>query len=98
MFHIFLHIVLPLAPALLFFRKQWMKAYAVMISTLIIDADHLLADPVYDPNRCSLGFHPLHSLAAIGVYILFLMFPKTRAAGAGLCLHMILDGIDCLFM
>ena len=63
---------------------------------MIIDVDHLLADPIYDPNRCGLGFHPLHSFPAIGVYGLLLIPNMTRTLGVGLWTHIILDGLDCV--
>ncbi|SHG58712.1 hypothetical protein SAMN04488522_106168 [Pedobacter caeni] len=66
-----------------------------MMATMVVDLDHLLAVPIYDPNRCSIGFHPLHSYYAIGVYVILLFFPKTRLVGIGLVIHMILDYIDC---
>ena len=66
-----------------------------MMATMAVDLDHLLAVPMYDPNRCSIGFHPLHSYYAIGVYVILLFFPKTRIVGIGLVIHMILDYIDC---
>jgi len=66
-----------------------------MMLTMVVDVDHLLADPIYDPNRCSIGFHPLHRLLPIGVYAVMCLFPKTRVVGLGLLIHMILDGIDC---
>lgn len=47
----------------------------ILIATMIVDLDHLLADPIYDPNRCSIGFHPLHTLPMIGIYILFFILP-----------------------
>lgn len=66
-----------------------------MMATMAVDLDHLLAVPVYDPNRCSIGYHPLHSYYAIGVYVILLFFPKTRIVGLGLVIHMILDYLDC---
>lgn len=42
---------------------------------MIIDADHLLADPIYDPLRCSINFHPLHSYVAIIFYGLLFLIP-----------------------
>jgi len=65
---------------------------------MLVDLDHLLADPVYDPGRCSLGFHPLHSIWAIGVYVLLIFPKKTRVISIGLLVHMMLDGIDCAMM
>ena len=41
-----------------------------MMSTMAVDLDHLLADPVYDPQRCSIGFHPLHTVPALVGYAL----------------------------
>ncbi len=66
-----------------------------MMATMAVDLDHLLAVPIYDPNRCSIGYHPLHSYYAIGVYVILLFFPKTRIVGVGLVIHMILDYLDC---
>ena len=66
-----------------------------MMATMVVDLDHLLAVPIYDPNRCSIGYHPLHSYYAIGVYVILLFFPKTRIVGVGLVIHMILDYLDC---
>ena len=56
----------------------------------------LLASPVYDPGRCSIGFHPLHTALPIAAYVLALIHPKTRLLGLGLCIHILLDGLDCL--
>jgi hypothetical protein len=95
MFHIFLHFLVPAIVAVIFYRKTLLKAWLVMMATMVVDLDHLLAVPIYDPNRCSIGFHPLHSYYAIGVYVILLFFPKTRLVGIGLVIHMILDYIDC---
>jgi len=69
-----------------------------MALTIIVDLDHLLADPIYDPNRCSIGYHPLHSYPAILFYLVLTMIPKTRLIGLGLMIHMVLDGLDCIWM
>ena len=63
-----------------------------------IDIDHLLADPVYDPLRCSMGFHPLHTWPFVLLYILLSVIPRTRLLGLGLVIHMLLDTADCLQM
>lgn len=75
MLHILLHFIVPLIIARLFYRKSWKSAFLILIATMVIDVDHLLADPVYDPNRCSIGFHPLHTVWAIVFYILMYMVP-----------------------
>ncbi len=95
MIHILLHFIVPAIVAFVFYREQLLKAWLVLIGTMLVDLDHLLANPIYDPDRCSVGFHPLHSYAAIGVYVLLLFFPKLRLVAVGLLIHMILDYIDC---
>lgn len=66
-----------------------------MILTMIVDLDHLLANPIYDPIRCSIGFHPLHQSFAILIYLLCCFIPKLRLIGIGLLIHIILDSMDC---
>lgn len=95
MIHIALHFIVPAMVAALFFRKDWKKAFTIMVATMIVDIDHLLANPIYDPNRCSINFHPLHSFWAIGVYIALCFSKTTRLIGLGLSIHMTLDFIDC---
>lgn len=93
--HYFLHLVFPLFVALWFYRKNWFVTYLVLLATMMVDADHLLADPVYQACRCSIGFHPLHSYIACGIYALLLLVPRLRIVAIGLLLHMATDGIDC---
>jgi hypothetical protein len=75
MFHIVLHFIVPVVVAVIFYRSRWRNAAIIMIGTMMVDADHLLADPIYDPNRCSIGFHPLHSIPAIIIYLLLTALP-----------------------
>ncbi|MCK7554169.1 DUF6122 family protein [Chitinophaga sedimenti] len=96
--HYFLHFGFPLVIAWGFYRPRWLRAYIILLLTMLVDLDHLLANPVFDPCRCSIGFHPLHSYVAIAGYALLLIGPNTRLAGIGLLLHMVTDGIDCLFI
>ncbi len=96
--HYGLHFGLPLLIALVFFRSLWLKAYGIMILGMLIDLDHLLADPIFDPNRCSINFHLLHSYYAIAVYILLLLPKQTRLIGIGLVVHIIADTADCWLM
>ena len=95
MFHLALHFVTPAILAGLFFRKNWKLAYLLMIAAMLVDVDHLIANPMYDPNRCSIGFHPLHEIWFIVVYVTLCFVPKTRLVGIGLSVHMALDAIDC---
>lgn len=95
MIHIALHLLVPLATAGIFYTKRWLKAFGLMLCGLLIDVDHLLADPVYDPNRCSIDFHPLHSFWVMPIFVALLVHPKTRLVGIGLCIHILLDAGDC---
>ena len=95
MIHIVLHFVIPALIVLVFFRKNWQGAYLVLVSTMLVDLDHLVANPIYDATRCSIGFHPLHKLGFIILYGILCFIPKTRLVGLGLTLHMALDSIDC---
>lgn len=92
------HFLLPLAVALLFYKTNWKFAYVIMTLGMLIDLDHLLANPIFDPNRCSINFHPLHSYYAIFVYVLLLIPKKTRLIGLGLVIHIIADVVDCWLM
>ena len=96
--HYGLHFIFPLLIAFLVYRKQWKTTYFIFILVMFIDLDHLLATPIFDPNRCSINFHPLHSYYAIAVYAGFLLFKKTRVLGIGLLLHILADTVDCWMM
>ncbi len=96
--HLILHVLVPGAVARLAFADRWRRAWLIMLLTMVVDLDHLLATPIYDPDRCGIGFHPLHSSAAIGVYCILALIPAARVVGVGLLIHMLLDGIDCVFM
>lgn len=96
--HYTLHIGLPILVAVLFFKKQWKLASLIMLSTMLIDLDHLLATPVFDPYRCSINFHPLHSYYAIGAYVLLSVIKKTRFVGIGCLIHIVTDTSDCWMM
>ncbi|MCH7880732.1 MAG: hypothetical protein IIB69_03975 [Proteobacteria bacterium] len=98
MLHIALHLVILWLVAILFFPKTAWKTGLVLMSTMLVDLDHLLANPLYDPNRCSIGFHPLHQFIPIGIYGLMLLHHKTRIVGLGLVIHMLLDLSDCMVM
>lgn len=94
--HLLLHGLVPGAVAWLFFRTRWRSAWLVMLATMLVDLDHLLAQPVFNPSRCSIGFHPLHTAPAILVYGLMALVRPTRLVGVGLLIHMALDAVDCL--
>jgi hypothetical protein len=96
--HYSLHFLAPGLLAWLFFRSQWQRAWLIMLATMLVDLDHLLADPIFDPGRCSIGFHLLHSYPAIGIYALMLLFPRLRIVALGLLFHMFTDWQDCWWM
>ena len=87
MLHIAAHFLLPLVVALAVYRPRWRSAWLLLVATMLVDLDHLLADPVYDPERCSIGFHPLHTTPAIAAYALLFAAPLLlgrRRDGTGL--------------
>lgn len=93
--HYGMHFIVPLGIAYLFFKSKIWKVYLIFLLAMLIDLDHLLADPIFDPNRCSVGFHPLHSYLAIAVYVVMLFFKKTRIIGLALLWHILTDWVDC---
>ncbi|MCR9183538.1 MAG: DUF6122 family protein [Flavobacteriaceae bacterium] len=95
--HYGMHFIVPLGIAYLFYRNVLWRVYLIFLLAMLIDLDHLLADPIFDPNRCSIGFHILHSYVAIGVYFLLLFFKKTRVVGLALLWHILTDWVDCLW-
>lgn len=98
MTHYALHVLFPGLIAWLFFREHWKKAWLIMLATLFVDLDHLAATPVFDPSRCSIGFHVLHSYLAIAVYSVMAFLPHMRILAIGLLFHMATDYLDCLWM
>lgn len=95
--HYFMHLGVPFFIAIVFFRKDWKWVYIILLATMLVDLDHLLADPVFQSNRCSINFHPLHSYYAMGVYMILLFFRRPfNIIGIGLLFHMLTDFIDCM--
>ena len=94
--HYGFHFLLPLVISLCFYKKKWKLVYLLFVGTMLIDLDHLLASPIFDANRCSINFHPLHSFYAIGVYTIMLIPKKIRVLGIALLLHMFTDYLDCI--
>jgi hypothetical protein len=103
--HYFGHFIAPFLIAWTIWRgaddsRRWMKAALIMLATMLIDLDHLLATPIFDANRCSIGFHPLHTIWAAAFYGLLLLVPRwwVRAVAIGCLWHLVTDGGDCLMM
>jgi hypothetical protein len=95
--HYSLHFLFPAVVALVFFPLMWETAYLLMLATMFMDLDHLLAKPIFDPLRCSIGYHPLHSFYAIPVYALLLLLPAAQPVAVGLLFHLFTDTVDCLW-
>ena len=96
--HYGFHFIVPVLIAFFCFKKKFLKVSFFLILGILIDLDHLLANPIYDSTRCSIAFHPLHSYAGIVVYIMLFYFKKTRILGLALLLHILADTIDCLLL
>ena len=82
--HLALHFVVPLLVGVAFYRRRWRQAVLILMATMLVDLDHLLATPVYDPERCSIGIHPLHGALPIAIYVALFAVPLVldRKAGA----------------
>ncbi|TRD09946.1 hypothetical protein FGU71_13150 [Erythrobacter insulae] len=94
------HWIAPFAFGWIVWRGDWLRSGAVIASANLIDLDHLLADPIFDPSRCSIGFHLLHGWEAALVYGLMLFIPRwwARAFALGALWHLAVDFGDCQWM
>ena len=93
-----MHFLVPGIIAYIFFKPQWKKVWLIFLLTMFVDVDHLFATPIFDANRCSINFHPLHTYYAIFVYFLLLIPKKTRIIAMALLFHMFTDALDCLWI
>jgi len=96
--HYGIHFLVPLAIAILFFKENRLKVALILLAGIFLDIDHIVADPIFDPNRCSIGFHPFHSYFPIPVYFGLALWKKTRLMGWAFLIHIIADTTDCLFI
>ena len=48
--HNLLHFIIPAAAAWILYRNKWRKTFFIMVLTMLVDLDHLLADPFLDPD------------------------------------------------
>jgi hypothetical protein len=67
---------------LAFYRGRWRQAVLIMMATMLVDLDHLTATPIYDPERCSIGFHPLHGAFPIAIYGALFVLPLVASRKA----------------
>ncbi|WP_289024398.1 DUF6122 family protein [uncultured Salegentibacter sp.] len=99
--HYFLHFIAIGAIAWFYDKKNWKKNWLILLATMAVDIDHIFATPLFDPMRCGIGYHPLHSHFAIISYALGAVFIKNKLwklIFIGLLFHMLTDFIDCLWM
>ncbi|MCL6272857.1 DUF6122 family protein [Muricauda sp. 2012CJ35-5] len=96
--HYGIHFLVPIAIGLLLFKENRLKITLILLAGMLIDIDHLWADPIFDSNRCSINFHFLHSYWAILIYCILPFFKPTRLIGLALIIHIIADFSDCLLM
>ena len=96
--HYGIHFIVPLFIAFYFYKENRFWVAIILLSGILIDIDHVVAHPMFDPNRCSINFHPLHSYWAITFYVILFMFKRTRVIGLALLLHILADTVDCLFI
>ena len=96
--HYSIHFLVPVIIAYTVYKKDFTRVAIILLCGIVIDADHLLASPIFDPNRCSLNFHLLHTYPFIALYVLLFLWKKTRLFGLALLLHILADSADCLLL
>ena len=91
--HIPFHFILPY----IIFRFRGDRIEFVLLEVANgIDLDHLFAEVVFDPMRCSLTTHLLHSWEAAVFYLILCFVARVRALGYGALLHLLVDAPNCL--
>jgi uncharacterized membrane protein len=96
--HYGIQFIVPILIAYFFYKTNFVKVAFILLAGILLDIDHLLANPIFDAGRCSINFHPLHSYWAMMIYLIMLVYKKTRIWGIAFCVHMIADIVDCLFI
>ena len=76
--HYGLHLVAPYFLATLWPQHSRLRVYLLLLATMAIDLDHLLVRPIFDSERCSVGFHLLHSWPFVLLYALLCVLPYER--------------------
>jgi hypothetical protein len=81
--------------AILAFFGVESTALLFLLASNLIDIDHLLVRPIYDPRRKSVGFHMLHKKRLLPFFILGCFIPTTaKFFFIGILLHLLLDTIE----
>ena len=94
--HMAAHLLVPALAAWLFFRPRWCLAWLIMLATMAVDLDHLLADPVFRPAALRHRFSPAAQLPGDRALCRGAGVQAAAYRGAGLLIHMLVDGADCL--
>jgi len=92
--HYGFHFLVPVGIAKAYDHKHWKQVYLIFLASMLIDLDHLLSHPIYDPQRLSIGHHLLHSYPAIALYTLGLFWRPLRILSFALIFHMFTDLLD----
>lgn len=94
------HFIIPFVVLWLFYnKKRAIRLYPYALISMCIDLDHLWANPIFDPNRCSVGFHSFHQWwIIIPVWIILLRTQNMHVLGWALLWHLCTDWIDCQLM
>ena len=96
--HYGIHFLIPILIALVFFKDNRVRVALILLGGIAIDVDHIFATPLFDADRCSIGFHPLHSYWAILGYGILPFFKQTRIMGLAFIIHIFADIVDCLLL
>ncbi len=91
--HVPVHFILPLV--IFYYRRDRVELLLLEVANAI-DLDHLLAATVFDPMRCSLTTHFLHSWQAALVYLVMCGIRPVRFFGIGALLHLAIDAPNCM--
>ena len=96
--HYGIHFLVPMLIAFYLFKDKKLKVLLILLAGILLDLDHLFANPIFDSNRCSIGFHPLHEYILFPLYLVLAFWKKTRLLGLALIIHILADISDCLLM
>lgn len=96
--HYGIHFGIPVLLAFWLYRPYFSRSLLILWGGILIDIDHLWATPLFDPERCSVGFHTFHQWPFIALYILLLFWRRSRIVGLALVIHIMADLTDCYLM
>ena len=74
--HYGIHFLVPMLIAFYLFKDKKLKVLLILLAGILLDLDHLFANPIFDSNRCSIGFHPLHEYILFPLYLVLAFWKK----------------------